>query len=155
MLRSFLHLVFSSRRRHTISLCDWSSDVCSSDLFSQSQRNSVWTVPGTQQRTNRSESAIGRIAEIETDPEGRSYRRRYRRSGGQLDWHPGFKAAGEPARKAGTHGGTFRATRDRSTRGDQGGFKCRAARPGWSAGRKPADWVLYLPLADRRRENRA
>src|SRR5947207_3951167 len=24
---------FSSRRRHTISLCDWSSDVCSSDLF--------------------------------------------------------------------------------------------------------------------------
>ena len=25
---------FSSRRRHTRSLCDWSSDVCSSDLFS-------------------------------------------------------------------------------------------------------------------------
>src|ERR687894_1099577 len=25
---------FSSRRRHTISLCDWSSDVCSSDLDS-------------------------------------------------------------------------------------------------------------------------
>src|SRR5260221_7679391 len=25
---------FSSRRRHTISLCDWSSDVCSSDLVS-------------------------------------------------------------------------------------------------------------------------
>src|SRR5579875_4192274 len=24
---------FSSRRRHTSSLCDWSSDVCSSDLF--------------------------------------------------------------------------------------------------------------------------
>src|SRR5260221_2486065 len=24
--------IFSSRRRHTISLCDWSSDVCSSDL---------------------------------------------------------------------------------------------------------------------------
>src|SRR5438132_11512455 len=24
---------FSSRRRHTISLCDWSSDVCSSDLW--------------------------------------------------------------------------------------------------------------------------
>ena len=23
---------FSSRRRHTRSLCDWSSDVCSSDL---------------------------------------------------------------------------------------------------------------------------
>src|SRR5436190_23422002 len=25
---------FSSRRRHTRSLCDWSSDVCSSDLYS-------------------------------------------------------------------------------------------------------------------------
>src|SRR6476646_11140451 len=24
---------FSSRRRHTMSLCDWSSDVCSSDLL--------------------------------------------------------------------------------------------------------------------------
>src|SRR6266480_1146640 len=24
---------FSSRRRHTIFTCDWSSDVCSSDLF--------------------------------------------------------------------------------------------------------------------------
>src|SRR5437588_5498880 len=29
-LRKFF---FSSRRRHTRSLCDWSSDVCSSDLF--------------------------------------------------------------------------------------------------------------------------
>src|SRR5260221_3058932 len=27
------HFFFSSRRRHTRSLCDWSSDVCSSDLF--------------------------------------------------------------------------------------------------------------------------
>ena len=26
---------FSSRRRHTRSLCDWSSDVCSSDLISR------------------------------------------------------------------------------------------------------------------------
>src|SRR5215211_9482968 len=26
---------FSSRRRHTRSLCDWSSDVCSSDLASE------------------------------------------------------------------------------------------------------------------------
>src|SRR5947207_15476989 len=27
-----LFFFFSSRRRHTTSLCDWSSDVCSSDL---------------------------------------------------------------------------------------------------------------------------
>src|SRR5260221_5566980 len=36
-MTSYLHYVFffSSRRRHTRSLCDWSSDVCSSDLTSQ------------------------------------------------------------------------------------------------------------------------
>src|SRR5260221_13713019 len=32
MHRSALCFFFSSRRRHTRSLCDWSSDVCSSDL---------------------------------------------------------------------------------------------------------------------------
>jgi ATP-dependent Clp protease ATP-binding subunit ClpB len=104
-----------------------------------------------QQGGDRSEPAIERIAEIETDPEGRSHRRRYRRGGGELDRDPGFAAAGKPARKAGTHGGTFRATRDRSARGDQSGFKCGAPRPGWSAGRKPAHWVFYFPRADRRR----
>src|SRR5882672_10125510 len=30
---------FSSRRRHTRSLCDWSSDVCSSDLLRSSTTN--------------------------------------------------------------------------------------------------------------------
>src|SRR5438034_5906906 len=29
---------FSSRRRHTRSLCDWSSDVCSSDLLFKSSQ---------------------------------------------------------------------------------------------------------------------
>src|SRR5690242_11056082 len=29
----FFFFFFSSRRRHTRSTCDWSSDVCSSDLF--------------------------------------------------------------------------------------------------------------------------
>src|SRR5438132_13285338 len=33
---------FSSRRRHTRSLCDWSSDVCSSDL-----KQSIWLLPPT------------------------------------------------------------------------------------------------------------
>src|SRR5260221_3626390 len=32
VLRTLLLFFFSSRRRHTRSLCDWSSDVCSSDL---------------------------------------------------------------------------------------------------------------------------
>src|SRR5438034_11756754 len=36
MSLSFIFLFFfSSRRRHTRSLCDWSSDVCSSDLGAQ------------------------------------------------------------------------------------------------------------------------
>src|SRR2546430_13019610 len=33
MLTSCLFFFFSSRRRHTRFDCDWSSDVCSSDLF--------------------------------------------------------------------------------------------------------------------------
>src|SRR5260221_9531576 len=32
MMRESILFFFSSRRRHTRSLCDWSSDVCSSDL---------------------------------------------------------------------------------------------------------------------------
>src|SRR5260221_14484375 len=34
MGRQVAHFFFSSRRRHTRSLCAWSSDVCSSDLQS-------------------------------------------------------------------------------------------------------------------------
>src|SRR5690242_21200634 len=33
MLRSCVIFFFSSRRRHTRLTCDWSSDVCSSDLL--------------------------------------------------------------------------------------------------------------------------
>src|ERR1035441_10776401 len=33
VLRSLLFFFFSSRRRHTRCLSDWSSDVCSSDLY--------------------------------------------------------------------------------------------------------------------------
>src|SRR5437588_5568246 len=35
---SALFFFFSSRRRHTRSLCDWSSDVCSSDLAPSTPR---------------------------------------------------------------------------------------------------------------------
>src|SRR5260221_8874986 len=35
----FCMFFFSSRRRHTISLCDWSSDVCSSDLGQGMKKN--------------------------------------------------------------------------------------------------------------------
>src|SRR5256886_9716139 len=47
-------LFFSSRRRHTRCDCDWSSDVCSSDLISP--KECVWTAPsltgGAWQPTN-------------------------------------------------------------------------------------------------------
>src|SRR5438034_9839941 len=34
-MRAVYVFFFSSRRRHTRSLCDWSSDVCSSDLANE------------------------------------------------------------------------------------------------------------------------
>src|SRR5438132_6006013 len=43
-----LHLFFfSSRRRHTRSLCDWSSDVCSSDLAEDTERGEQRALPLT------------------------------------------------------------------------------------------------------------
>src|SRR5260370_25168206 len=39
-----LFFFFSSRRRHTRFKCDWSSDVCSSDLYSLSKP--PWLFPG-------------------------------------------------------------------------------------------------------------
>src|SRR5260221_8237997 len=41
---------FSSRRRHTRSLCDWSSDVCSSDLMALAVSGTV-NVPDAQAGT--------------------------------------------------------------------------------------------------------
>src|SRR5215211_4331782 len=44
---------FSSRRRHTRSLCDWSSDVCSSDLLGESDHDgrSLLSADGGQPQT--------------------------------------------------------------------------------------------------------
>src|SRR5260221_4767518 len=42
-LCGFCNFFFSSRSRHTRSLCDWSSDVCSSDLGGSLGRVSVHT----------------------------------------------------------------------------------------------------------------
>src|SRR2546430_3683880 len=38
MIGVMFFFFFSSRRRHTRFDCDWSSDVCSSDLFSRCQK---------------------------------------------------------------------------------------------------------------------
>src|SRR5438034_9172578 len=42
---------FSSRRRHTRSLCDWSSDVCSSDLLGDDP--AVEVTYGTSRKLDR------------------------------------------------------------------------------------------------------
>src|SRR5438034_7619852 len=47
----FVFFFFSSRRRHTRSLCDWSSDVCSSDLVSHAHRAAA------DRRTRRGQAA--------------------------------------------------------------------------------------------------
>src|SRR5947207_10554920 len=39
---------FSSRRRHTRSLCDWSSDVCSSDLHMGGAQDIEWALAGAR-----------------------------------------------------------------------------------------------------------
>src|SRR2546430_12471686 len=41
----YVSLLFSSRRRHTRFDCDWSSDVCSSDLGTEAQGLSVMPHP--------------------------------------------------------------------------------------------------------------
>src|SRR5260221_7434389 len=47
---------FSSRRRHTRSLCDWSSDVCSSDLSGRRSRRGTprraWAAEGHRSRSD-------------------------------------------------------------------------------------------------------
>src|SRR5947207_12752177 len=55
---------FSSRRRHTRSLCDWSSDVCSSDLkgFAIVTQENVQILAGKTQQLN-----IGLVIQIEEE----------------------------------------------------------------------------------------
>src|SRR5260221_1735903 len=50
------YFFFSSRRRHTRSLCDWSSDVCSSDLKHSGTFGKVLSQSGTFLTAARQES---------------------------------------------------------------------------------------------------
>src|SRR5438034_11650445 len=54
----FIFFFFSSRRRHTRSLCDWSSDVCSSDL-EISNRKVVPAEPLMSRRRQQTAREIG------------------------------------------------------------------------------------------------
>src|SRR5260221_9616655 len=67
-LEKVFHLIifnffFSSRRRHTRSLCDWSSDVCSSDLFFYCQRPLVRMVNGGAFCLYRTSASASRLPE--------------------------------------------------------------------------------------------
>src|SRR5438105_12992346 len=70
----FLFFFFSSRRRHTRSTRDWSSDVCSSDLFGPTSR---------PPRAAARQAIVGRLiarARVRADrrpPSLRSYLRRH------------------------------------------------------------------------------
>src|SRR5215204_7113649 len=55
-----LFFFFSSRRRHTRSLCDWSSDVCSSDLRHDRCRRQHRRTAGCDQRATLASAEQGR-----------------------------------------------------------------------------------------------
>src|SRR5438270_5547620 len=59
---------FSSRRRHTSFDCDWSSDVCSSDLFQGAQRASNATHTGQNLQVVVDGVAVGSLT-----PAGTAY----------------------------------------------------------------------------------
>src|SRR6266705_3183216 len=62
---------FSSRRRHTISYGDWSSDVCSSDLPAEGVRTSAHTTFPLPDR-KKSHASASRSEERRVGKEGRS-----------------------------------------------------------------------------------
>src|SRR5207248_7754263 len=66
---------FSSRRRHTRSYGDWSSDVCSSDLSNRS-RNEIIIA----------ENAIGRVDSDPAGPRQKNFRPRMQRAFGATNF---------------------------------------------------------------------
>src|SRR5437899_8058054 len=62
MLSLFYVFFFSSRRRHTRCLSDWSSDVCSSDLFVQ------WPGSYTPQRQLGTNAPSALVPKVICDP---------------------------------------------------------------------------------------
>src|SRR2546430_17625002 len=68
-------LFFSSRRRHTRFDCDWSSDVCSSDLTRRNGRDlDLWVMDPSDPRTDRMvlELEGGAYAPLDWSPDGRT-----------------------------------------------------------------------------------
>src|SRR6267142_5043574 len=63
----FFFFFFSSRRRHTRLTCDWSSDVCSSDLYVAAAKRLLLGTISTDAEAGPTEIAI--IADDTADPE--------------------------------------------------------------------------------------
>src|SRR4029077_13570611 len=64
--------IFSNRGRHTRFKCDWSSDVCSSDLFSASARKAGSLTIAAKAVRRISTRSSGRSEERRVGKEGRS-----------------------------------------------------------------------------------
>src|SRR2546421_5732421 len=74
----FFFFFFSSRRRHTRSDRDWSSDVCSSDLYHR--KPSAWLFPGNRDH--------GGDRPIDTKTVWYACQKAAKRAGIQKDVHP-------------------------------------------------------------------
>src|SRR2546430_12274794 len=61
-------ILFSSRRRHTRFDCDWSSDVCSSDLLRVVRRFGAWSVVGVANWSDVDVNATFIPAEFQLEP---------------------------------------------------------------------------------------
>ena len=72
-----------------------------------------------------------------------------------LDRHPGRQDARGRAREAPQDGGGDLTARRRPARGGRGGLDGGAPRPRRPAGPEPADRLVHVPRADRRRQDRA
>src|SRR2546430_5784307 len=68
LLQCLFFFFFSSRRRHTRFDCDWSSDVCSSDLPAPSSTRRIMKSVGSQSHTDSDFSAVRRATAYAISP---------------------------------------------------------------------------------------
>src|SRR5256886_6165000 len=93
---------FSSRRRHTRFDCDWSSDVCSSDLVEELDGRGLAAVPGLVDCHTHACFAGDRVEEFALRAAGASYEELQAAGGGILSTVRATRAAGEDGLRART-----------------------------------------------------
>ena len=86
---------------------------------------------------------------------GGGHRRPHRPGRIALDRHPGGQDAGRRARQAAPHGRRDRQARGRPVGSRHRGVDRRPPRPRRATGPQPADRLVHVPGADRRRQDRA